>query len=273
MADGIGGCEVMDYIFGNKKAWEEAFDHRYTNWGEDNYKILLNEKLPFFSDDVIKELTKIDFKGKTIAQFCCNNGRELLSLMQLGAEYGIGFDIAENIILQAQETAKKIGCRNCEFTALNILDIGSIYSNKFDFIFFTIGGITWFKDLNLLFGKVSDCLKPDGIMFINDFHPFVNMLPLPKEDSYDKANLNKIAYSYFRTEPWIENNGISYISPFYKSKTFTSYTHTLSVIFNCTINAGMKIRAFYEYEKDVGIAGVYEDKGFPLSLILIAEKT
>ncbi len=62
MADGIGGCEVMDYIFGNKKAWEEAFDHRYTNWGEDNYKILLNEKLPFFSDDVIKELTKIDFK-------------------------------------------------------------------------------------------------------------------------------------------------------------------------------------------------------------------
>jgi len=220
----------MDYISDNKKAWEETFDHRYKNWGEDNYKVLLKEELPFLSVEAIKELTKINFNGKTVAQFCCNNGRELLSLMQLGAEYGIGFDIAENIILQAQETAKKVGCKNCQFVATNILDIGSIYSNKFDFIFFTIGGITWFKDLTLLFKKVSDCLKSNGIMFINDFHPFVNMLPLPKEDLYDKNNLNKIAYSYFRTEPWIENNGIGYISPSYKSKTFTSYTHTLSNI-------------------------------------------
>lgn len=38
----------MNYILKNKEAWEEAFDRRQTNWGEDNYKLLLNEKLPFF---------------------------------------------------------------------------------------------------------------------------------------------------------------------------------------------------------------------------------
>jgi len=71
----------MNYIKSNKEAWEEAFDNRYPNWGENNYKRLMNEELPFFNTDVIRELKNIDFNGKTIAHFCCNNGRELLSLM------------------------------------------------------------------------------------------------------------------------------------------------------------------------------------------------
>ena len=78
----------MDYIGNNKAAWEEAFDHKQDGWGEENYKRLLNEDLPFFCKDMAAELRSMDFKGKSAAQFCCNNGRELLSLMQLGAESG-----------------------------------------------------------------------------------------------------------------------------------------------------------------------------------------
>ena len=110
------------------------------------------------------ELRSMDFKGKSAAQFCCNNGRELLSLMQLGAESGTGFDIAENIIAQASETAEKAGISNCRFVSCNILDIDEKYHNSFDFILFTIGAITWFEDLKPLFQKVSDCLKPGGIL-------------------------------------------------------------------------------------------------------------
>ena len=124
----------MSYIKSNKEAWEEAFDHRYSNWGDDNHIILQTKKLPFFADDVVKELKKIDFKSKSIAQFCCNNGRELLSIMQLGAEYGVGFDIAENIVSQANETARKINQKNCNFVACNILDIDESYFNKCIFV-------------------------------------------------------------------------------------------------------------------------------------------
>jgi ubiquinone/menaquinone biosynthesis C-methylase UbiE len=217
-----GGIE-MDYIINNKAAWEEAFEHRRPNWGEDNYKILMNEKLPFLNAHVVSEIEKIDLKGKTIAQFCCNNGRELLSLMHLNPSYGVGFDIAENIIEQAKETARKANIANCEFVAINITDIDESYYNKFDFIFFTIGAITWFKDLNLLFEKVLKCLRTNGILLINDFHPFMNMLPLPHEDGFDGENLKKIIYSYFKKEPWIENSGMGYMTPQYESKTFTTY--------------------------------------------------
>ena len=125
----------MSYITTNKAAWEEAFEHRHPNWGDENYQRLENERLPFFNKGIRDELETIDFKNKSVAQFCCNNGRELLSLMQLGAKNGIGFDIAENIIAQAEATAKKANITNCEFEACNLLDISSDYHNSFDFIF------------------------------------------------------------------------------------------------------------------------------------------
>lgn len=262
----------MSYIINNKAAWEEAFERRRLNWGDDTYRDLLNQKLPFFNADVVSELESIDFKGKTIAQFCCNNGRELLSVMQLNPSYGVGFDIAENIIKQATETAKKANITNCNFVATNILDIDESYHCNFDFIFFTIGAITWFKDLTLLFEKVSKCLKPNGLLLINDFHPFMNMLPLQEADGFDETNLDKIAYSYFRKEPWIENSGMDYMTPKYVSKTFTSFSHTLSDMINTIVTAGMAIKKLNEYSYDVGLSNAYDNKGYPLSFILLAQK-
>ncbi|RCX16612.1 methyltransferase family protein [Anaerobacterium chartisolvens] len=262
----------MDYINNNKSAWEEAFEHRQPSWGDDNYKILMNEKLPFLNADVVSEIEKIGLKGKTIGQFCCNNGRELLSMMQLNPSYGVGFDIAENIIEQAKETARKANITNCDFVTANIMDIDENYYNKFDFIFFTIGAITWFKDLSLLLVKASKCLKSNGLLLINDSHPFMNMLPLPHEDGFDGENLNQITYSYYRKEPWVENSGMGYMTPQYESKTFTSFSHTLSDIVNSVITAGIAIKKLNEYDYDVGLTNVYDKKGYPLSFILLAQK-
>ncbi|HOP08679.1 MAG TPA: class I SAM-dependent methyltransferase [Candidatus Methanofastidiosa archaeon] len=263
----------MDYIKQNKQAWEEAFDHRRPDWGEENYKRLRNEQLPFFCADMVAELKAIDFEDKTVAQFCCNNGRELLSLMQLGAQRGIGFDIAENILQQARETAIKAGITNYEFVNANILDIDGRYHNSFDFVLFTIGAITWFQDLKPLFKKASDCLKPNGIMLIHDFHPFMNMLPMPGEPDFKSNQLDKITYPYFRNEPWIENKGIGYMSEKYESKTFTSFSHTLSDIINAILFSKMSMMKLNEYDYDVGLTNIYDNKGYPLSFILLAKKS
>jgi len=262
----------VDYINANKAAWEEAFEHRYDNWGNDNYKKLISEELPFLNADVISKLKNIDLKGKTIAQFCCNNGRELLSATQLGCEYAYGFDIAENIIAQAKDTAAKAGIANCDFIAVNILEIDESFYGMFDFIFFTIGALTWFKNLSLLFEKVSKCLRPGGIMLINDYHPLMNMLAVPGEDAFDETVPDKMAYPYFKNDPWTEQDGMSYMSPKYKSKTFTSFSHTLSGIINSSVNAGMDIKSFDEYDYDVGLSDIFDYKGYPLSYILIAQK-
>lgn len=262
----------MDYRQENKAAWEEAFAHRHPGWGDSNHERLRREDLPFFCPDVAGELRGMEFKGKTVAQFCCNNGRELLSLMQLGPEEGFGFDIAENIIGQARDTAEKAGIGHCTFTACDILEIPAAYHGRFDFVLFTIGAITWFEDLKDLFQVVSDCLKPGGTMMIHDFHPVMNMLPMPGEPEFDGAHLNRIAYSYFRKEPWIENEGMGYMSEQFASRTFTSFSHTMADILNAASAVGLRVVKLNEYDYDVGLSEVYDHKGFPLSFLLRAEK-
>lgn len=136
-------------------------------------------------------------------------------------------------------------------------------------ICFTIGAITWFKDLPLLFEKISKCLKAYGLLFINDFHPFMNMLPLPGEDGFDEVDSNKISYSYFRKEPWIENNGMGYMTTQYASKTFTSFSHTLSDIINSVVIAGMAIKKLNEYDYDIGLTNAYDNRGYLLFLFYL----
>jgi ubiquinone/menaquinone biosynthesis C-methylase UbiE len=262
----------MTYRQTNKKAWEEAFKYRINGYGENNYERLQTEQvLSFFHPDVREKLKAINFQGKTIAQFCCNNGRELLSLMPLGAESGVGFDIAENIIAQAKETAEKAKITNCQFVACDILEIDESYHQSFDLILFTIGALTWFKELNLLFEKVTNCLKPGGMVIIHDFHPMMGMLALPEEPDFDKAHLDRLVHSYFRVEPWLENEGMGYISGAYKSQTFTSFSHTLSSIINNLSQVGIYVQSFDEYDYDVGLSEVYDGRGYPLSFILVAK--
>ena len=94
------------YIEENKAAWEEAFDNRDASWGADITERIKNEEYPFFYEEMKEMLKDLDTEGRVIGQFCCNNGRELLSLVKCGrAKKGTGFDIAENQVAFANEKA------------------------------------------------------------------------------------------------------------------------------------------------------------------------
>ena len=258
----------------NKLAWEEAFDNRKSGWGEDIYDKIRNEGYPFLEEALIEELINFDLKGKAIAQFCCNNGRELLSLFKMGAEYGVGFDIAENMISTANMTAKRLKM-NCTFVVTDILDIDNSYYETFDYIFITIGAITWFEDLKAFFNKVSSCLKDGGYLIINEMHPVTGMLAMKGEDNFDEFLPNKLVNSYFKCDPWIENNGISYMSDSSKEykKTFYSYSHTFADILNAIIESNMIIKKLKEFEYDIsGSFSELDNKGIPLSYILVGNK-
>ena len=113
----------MNYIQTNKKAWEEAFDNRTASWGADITERIQKDEYPFFNEDTKNILKQIRTEGAVIGQFCCNNGRELLSLVKSGkAQKGIGFDIAENQVAFANEKAEELQLP-CVFEAVNIYDI------------------------------------------------------------------------------------------------------------------------------------------------------
>lgn len=261
----------MDYIKSNKEAWEEAFEHRRKGWCEDICIRLQNEAYPFLEKELIEELEQFDFTDKTIGQFCCNNGRELLSIMKFGAKQGIGFDIAENMIFWANEAAQKTGA-NCLFVQTNILEIDEKYHDSFDFIFITVGALTWFQDLKLFFDKVSRCLKAGGVLVINDMHPVTNMFGIADEENYDEKLPSKLVNSYFKQEPWLENTGIGYMTDHpYESKTLYSYSHTFSAIINSLNANGITVSKLREFQYDIsGSFKNLSNHGIPLSYIMIA---
>ena len=132
--------DYMDkYIEGNKAAWEEAFDQRHASWGADITDRIQKEDYPFFNRETADVLRQIRTEGTVIGQFCCNNGRELLSLVKSGkAAKGIGFDIAENQVAFANDKAKELGLP-CVFEAVNVYDIDDRYGEQFDIVIITIG--------------------------------------------------------------------------------------------------------------------------------------
>ena len=261
------------YIEGNKAAWEEAFENRDPSWGADISERLTDEEYPFFNEETAAALRTIETEGKVIGQFCCNNGRELLSLVKSGrASRGVGFDIAENQVAFANKKAKDLQLP-CEFVAVNIYDIDDRYKETFDVVIITIGALCWFKDLGRFFEIVAKCMKPGAVIVINDQHPCTNMLALEGDEEYDPSHRLECRFSYFEHE-WIGNEGMYYMTQkTYQSKTFTDYTHPLSEIITGMCRNGIVVTGMQEFDHD--ISGALEDLngcGYPLSVIIEGKK-
>lgn len=264
---------MENYIKGNKEAWEEAFDKRDGWYSEDISAEIRREDYAFFNPDTIDALKKYDLKNKSIGQFCCNNGRELLSLVKTaGAKEGIGFDIAENMVAYANGKAQELSLP-CSFVAVNVLDIDDSYADRFDAVILTIGALCWFKNLKDYFAVISKCLKKGGIIIVNEGHPLVNMLAMDGDDEYDPQHPMNFAFSYFSHE-WVGTGGMSYMAgKSYDSKTFTDYTHSISEIIGAMCANGIVITNMQEFQYDIGNGMEHmNNKGFPLSMLIEGRK-
>lgn len=137
-----------------------------------------------------------------------------------------------------------------------------------------MGALCWFEDLEEVFKKVSKCLKREGYVFIQELHPCTNMLAVNGEEVYDPEDKMKIAWSYFKTEPFVEDWGMGYIvGDTIKSKPFTSFTHKMSDIINGIVKNDLRICTLEEYDYDIGgELQALNGKGYPMSYILVAEK-
>ncbi len=261
------------YIEGNKAAWEEAFDNRAASWGADITERIQREDYPFFEKDMADVLKQIDIEGKIVGQFCCNNGRELLSLVKCGrASKGIGFDIAENQVAFANDKVKELNLP-CMFEAVNVYEIDDRYKEQFDIVIITIGALCWFEDLDRFFSVVSKCMKPGAVIIINEQHPCENMLAAEGDKEFDPEHRLECRFSYFQHE-WTENGGMYYMTgKSYPSKTFTDFTHSMSEIISGMCSNGMVVTGLQEFDYDIGFGFTALDhSGFPLSMIIQGEK-
>lgn len=232
---------TAEYTAANRAAWEEAAPiHRKHNQAE-----LVNAfREPGFSclDDIeTKHLKELGVNGKDVAQICCNNGRELISVKNMGAARCVGFDAAQGFLDQGREIALAAG-QKVEFVRCDAYHIDKEFHSQFDLATITIGVLSWMPDIGRFFSGVEKLLKPGGAVFIYEQHPILEMVTPGKADDPVEWEL-----SYFNKEPYVETEGLDYFGgETYDAKPAISFTHKISDLLSAAIECGLSLEHFEE---------------------------
>lgn len=247
--------DIKRYTEANRAAWDEAAPvHERLN----HEALLRGFGEPGFSTldpHVLACVEAVGVKGKSVAQLCCNNGRELLSLKNMGAGRCVGFDASAAFIEQAHELARACGHDDVAFVVTDVYDIPSIHAARCDVVLITIGVLGWMPDLARFFDVVAGLMHPGAHLIIEETHPVLMMYE--EGHGHDPSYL---AHSYFHGEPWVETSGLDYYAHTkVESKPNYSFQHTLSEIMTCALDSGMALLRFTELDFD--ISGFCRDLG------------
>lgn len=253
----------------NRVAWNQTAEyHRKATWAS----LVAQMKDPAhlcFDAATLDALRKVDPAGKDVIQFCCNNGRETISVKRMGARRCLGIDISDNFIAQAHELARLSGTE-CEFIRADSSALPKGIAGAFDIALITVGVFGWMEDLGRFCQQVASSLKPGGTLLVHEMHPLLDMY------SPNSASETAPVESYFRTEPFVETTGIDYLGKeSYKSEPTYWFPHTLGGIVTSLVEAGLEIRELVEKPEDISAVYAYLEQSevrLPLSYVLFARK-
>ncbi|HET7577709.1 MAG TPA: class I SAM-dependent methyltransferase [Bacillales bacterium] len=258
--------DYKKYTEANRQAWNEV-SPKHEEIKREAKKQFLEPGFSCLDETVTTQLQQIGLKGKHVAQICCNDGVETLSLKNLGAASATGFDISDGAIEAARRLADEAKV-DCNFVRTDIYEISDEYNGQFDLAYISVGALSWFPDLESFFQVVRRVLKPGGIMVIYEMHPFLNMLE-------EEDHTFRIRHSYFREEPWAYDDGITYMgNESYESSTAYNFDQKLSDIIGGALHNGFQLKAFREFPHDLsGMFEQMEDRKIqvPLSFMLVAQ--
>lgn len=190
----------------------------------------------------LDRLNEVGFQGKSVAQLCCNNGQELLSLKNLGAGLCVGFDASAAFIEHAEALARVSGHTDATFVVTDIYDIPADKAGPYDIVMTTIGVLGWMPNLGEFFDVLERLTRPGGHVFIEESHP-VLMMYEPAEGT-DPSYLK---HSYFKEDPWVETDGLDYYEGRkYDSNPLYSFQHTLADVMMAGLKVGFVLEHFAE---------------------------
>jgi SAM-dependent methyltransferase len=238
--------ETLKFTDANKIAWEQTaaeheksqFDRLCQKFAQGNYNYLGEIETQAFQN--------LGLQGKSVVQLACNNGRELISIKNLGAERVVGFDISEPFIQQGHKLAE-LAKVDAELIASDVYQIPSSYYQQFDIAFISVGALMLMPNLQELMALIGKLLRQDAHIFIYERHPMLDMFHWS-----DQNDPPVIIDSYFReTERRVDKVCNYWTKEEYSCSPMYLFHHKLSDIFQALLQNGFEILDFQEYEHDI----------------------
>ena len=109
--------------------------------------------------------------GKSLLHLQCHFGMDTMSWARLGAE-ATGVDFSDAAIDLARSLNDELGL-SARFLCSNVYDLPGALDEQFDIVFTSHGVLCWLPDLDGWAGVIDNHLKPGGLFYIIDGHPFM----------------------------------------------------------------------------------------------------
>ena len=180
-----------------------------------------------------------DVSGKTLLHLQCHFGLDTMSWSRLGAK-ATGVDFSATAIDLARALSEESGL-SVRFINSNIYDLPSVLDEQFDIVFTSYGVLTWLPDISGWARVVGNHLKPGGVFYIVEFHPFAAVF----EES--EAGAMSPTYSYFHHQQFFAGGEPSYAGKEVIDSPTYEWQHSLGEIVCALIDAGLRIEFLHEF--------------------------
>ncbi|MBN1311031.1 MAG: class I SAM-dependent methyltransferase [Anaerolineae bacterium] len=184
-----------------------------------------------------------DVSGKSLLHLQCHFGLDTLSWARLGATV-TGIDFSDKAI----EIARRLSCEldiPATFILSDVYGLPDVLDGQFDIVFTSYGVLCWLRDIGRWAHIVAHFLKPGGMFYIAELHPFAYVF----DDEADTPEL-KVRYPYFgQSEPLEFEGDGSYAEPEtpVSQRVHYEWDHRLGEIVTALIDAGLRIEFLHEF--------------------------
>lgn len=197
-----------------------------------------------------------DVPGKSLLHLQCHFGLDTLSWLRHGAARVTGVDFSPRAIALARVLAEEVGLAGCaRFVESSIDELPEHLTGPFDVVYTSYGVLGWLPDLTRWGQMVAHFLRPGGVFYIAEYHPFSYILD-------DEAPEFRISYPYFADEPmqaWPVEG--TYADPGADIKGVSyEWMHTLGEVVTAVAQAGLRIEYLHEFDTTNYPFAPYMDK-------------
>ncbi len=225
------------YLQANQKRWDQlTLEHKESEFydlegfrqGKDRLRSI--------------ELSELgDVAGKTLLHLQCHFGMDTLAWARRGA-IATGVDFSPEAITLARSLSEELDIP-ARFVCTDIYDLPDALSGEFDIVFTSYGVLHGLPDLQRWGQIIAHYLKPGGIFYIVEDHPFFRVFRAKPEGEF------RAERSYFFNEEPQRIEGTGSYATDNKGSTgeYFVWDHSLGEIVNSLVDAGLRIEFLHEF--------------------------
>lgn len=159
------------WVAANRAWWDErAPSHAESEFYDlEEFRRKPDRLRPFEADEL-----GVDPSGLDLLHLQCHLGTDTLSWARRGANV-VGLDFSAPALDTARALAADLGVGDrAEFVHADVYDaVDALGGRVFDVVYTGVGALTWLPDIERWAEVAAALIKPDGVLYVVEIHPFM----------------------------------------------------------------------------------------------------